>query len=104
MVSTRIREGKPIAERDDRWDVITDCINEVNPEFFPALKRLSAGSLTIPEYHVASLIHMGFSSSEIATVIGRVKGAITYQRKALASKLLGDSNLFRNIDSVLRSI
>lgn len=104
MVTGMIKEERCLSDRDERWNEIIASINDINPDFFTALQQLSAGSLTVQEYHIAALIHIGFSTSDIASLLSRSKSAITYSRKSLTKKLFGSSDKLRELDTILRAL
>lgn len=104
MVTGMIKEERCLSDKDERWNEIIASINDLNPDFFTELQQLSAGSLTVQEYHIAALIHIGFSTSDIASLISRSKSAITYSRKSLTKKLFGSSDKLKELDTILRAL
>lgn len=104
IVQKAIIENRVLDDDDPIWESIISSINTIAPNFITSLKRLSGGSLTTQDYHLAVLILMDISSTNIAKLLGRVKSTITYRRKQLCTKLFLDKVEQSDLDAIIRSL
>lgn len=104
IITEALRSGKVISETSPAWQYIIASVKEVSPDFENTLRRLSGNTLNEQDYQLAALIRLGFRSSQIAQIVGRVKGAVTYRRKRLCFKLFSDAVSPEDLDKVLRLI
>ena len=86
---------------DEIWDRLHDTIEKYSPLFFSRLQILT-GSIDFNEVRLAMLLKCGIRPTDIATLLCKTKGAITYQRKVLCRKLFGEDVSVAYSDSILR--
>lgn len=86
---------------DEIWDRLHDTIEKYSPLFFSRLQILT-GCIEFNEVRLAMLLKCGIRPTDIATLLCKTKGAITYQRKVLCRKLFGEDVSVAYSDSILR--
>lgn len=85
-----LHDKKILKDTDQVWDSIMNTIHNTSPNFKSTLCRLSCNKLTSDDYKLAALLKMGFTSSQIAILIGKSKSTIINRRKSLCSKVFYD--------------
>lgn len=101
-VCRMIENGKILIDTDPLWEIIKRSINELTPDFEGVLGRLSGHRLNEQDFQTAALIRLGFSSTQISKVLGRSKGAITYRRKQLCTRIFHNKVQPDELNNILR--
>lgn len=99
VITDLIQNGRCMT--DEIWDRLHDTIEKYSPLFFSRLQILT-GSIDFNEVRLAMLLKCGIRPTDIATLLCKTKGAITYQRKVLCRKLFGEDVSVAYSDSILR--
>ena len=99
-----IREGSILKGDDLLWGEVATTIREDTPDFEDTLKRLSLNQLNERESKVLLLIRLGFTSSQISKLEGRVKSTLTYRRRKMADKLFHGEVSIEEFDRIIRII
>lgn len=97
-------KNKIIPEKSEVWIKLNELVNSCYPNLKYRLRLLSGGKLKEVDFHLALLIKCGLSPSQIAIIMGRTKGAITYRRDKLGVKLFGEKLGAQFIDDVIRRL
>lgn len=97
-----IENDKILIDTDPLWGVIKRSINDLTPDFEGVLRRLSGHRLNEQDFQTAVLIRLGFSSTQISKVLGRSKGAITYRRKQLCTRVFHNKAQPDQLSNILR--
>lgn len=85
----RLQNNKSIPERSKIWSRLEDLILSKSPHFKEQLNLLM-GKLKQTDYHAILLIKCGFTHSQMAILLGRSKGTITYRRNHIAELIMGE--------------
>lgn len=99
VITDLIQNGRCMT--DEIWDRLHDTIEKYSPLFFSRLQILT-GCIEFNEVRLAMLLKCGIRPTDIATLLCKTKGAITYQRKVLCRKLFGEDVSVAYSDSILR--
>lgn len=99
VITDLIQNGRCMT--DEIWDRLHDTIEKYSPLFFSRLQILT-GCIDFNEVRLAMLLKCGIRPTDIATLLCKTKGAITYQRKVLCRKLFGEDVSVAYSDSILR--
>lgn len=99
VITDLIQNGRCMT--DEIWDRLHNTIEKYSPLFFSRLQILT-GSIDFNEVRLAMLLKCGIRPTDIATLLCKTKGAITYQRKVLCRKLFGEDVSVAYSDSILR--
>lgn len=104
LVEQCLKDGSILTDADDRWEQIRLSIRSFAPNFEMYMRCLSSTALSQQEMRVAMLIRLGLPSNRIADLLGRTKGAITYNRKQLCAKMCAGQINLQNLDCVISSL
>lgn len=88
----------------EKWDELERLIDDSYPSFFSNLKVLSDNTLKPIELHIAMLIKCGFSPSEVAYLISKDKGTISYHRRHLSNKLFKTKLIPDDLNNAIRAL
>ncbi len=98
-----LKNNKPISETNPVWNDLEVAVVESSKEFKIRLQLLTGGC-SEEDYHLALLIKSGFTTTQLSVLIGRTKSTISYRRKGLCAKLLGNGFETKAIDTIIRAI
>ena len=100
IISNRINKKQNVSVND--WKEVEIAIDEIYPKF---KERLYSYSVVSPrEYRICILIKLGFSLSDIATIICRSRSSITQIRSALYKKVLKEDGKGKDFDDFIKSL
>ena len=95
-------QNRGIAGNDRVWSELEKIVSIVSPNFRQHLKLLTGRKISNLEYQTAMLLKGGFNPTEISIVTGRSKGAISYRREKLSTKIFGTKADYKKIDGIIR--
>lgn len=95
-----VKNSKPVST-PKIWNELETIITTSYPKFKYRLQVLADGSLPENDFQLCMLIRCGFSPKEIAILLGRTNGAITYRRKKLSKKLFGEELKLDLFDDII---
>lgn len=104
QLSYLIANGKAIRSDNPLWSELEAEIAKISPLFQERIRLLSEENLKDEDLHLAMLIKSGFTPTQIATLLSKTKGAITYKRKKLCLNVLGKDISTVNLDAIIRSL
>lgn len=93
-----------IPDKSEIWNGLEDIVSKCFPNLKSTLQLLSDDDLTADDWHIAVLLKCGFSLKDLAILIGRTKGAVTYRRKNLSTKLFGEVLDLELVDNIIRTL
>ncbi len=99
MIKKCISDKKGISEKN--WSQIENAIDIIYPDFKKELMYLS--NLNTHEYHVCILVKLNFSNSDIAAIMCRTTGTISFTRSMLYKKLLHKEGKAQDFDKFISS-
>lgn len=97
-----IDDQKMLPENDAIWQRLENAIVESYPMFKMRLNNLGWHKLNKSERHILLLVKIRISPTDIATLLGRSKSAVSYNRHSIAEKLLGEKMKLEEIDRLIR--
>lgn len=100
LVEQKLRAGKLLLKTD--WEEIKSNIDRVIEDF--KIRLFCIYRMSEQEYHICILVRMGFSTSEIAQLIGRSVGAVSLARKRLYFKMFGKDGSPKEFDEFVNSL
>lgn len=100
IIRDRIDKKQNVSVND--WKAVETVIDEIYPKFKERLYSYSAVSSR--EYRICILIKLGFSLSDIATIICRSRSTITLIRSALYKKVLNEEGKGKDFDDFIKSL
>jgi len=101
-LQSAITSGLIILDDNPIWDSIEQSLSTLSPEFKSTLYRLSNETLSNQDYQLAALIRLGIQPAQVAALLGRVKGTISYRRKHLCIKLFHGDVDVSDMDNIIR--
>lgn len=104
QLCSHISDDKAIRNDNQLWSELENEITKASPLFKDRLLLLSDENLKDEDFHLAMLIKFGFAPAQIAILLSKTKGAITYRRKKLCQKILGENVHVENIDAIIHSL
>lgn len=99
-----ITKERVIPESNPLWTKLELVILATSKEFKYRLQLLTGGKLKSSDYHLALLIKCGITPTQMAILVGRTKGTISYRREALCEKIFGQKLGVRVIDDIIRAL
>lgn len=93
---------KTILDSDELWLDLENAVLSVSPEFKFRLNLLTGERMKVDVYHMALLIKCGISPTEMQTLIGRSKGAISSRRGYICEKIFGQKLGAKVMDDIIR--
>lgn len=96
-----IKNKQPIT-KSNFWDRLENIIIECYPDFKTRLQLLSDGCLNEDDFRLSMLIRCGFSPKELAILLCKSNGAITYRRKKMSKRLFGEELKPELLDDIIR--
>ena len=91
-----------LRDEDPLWEKIQSIVSENNKEFMYRLTLLTGGNLNKGELHIALLVKCGVSPTDMAILVGRTKGTISYRRESIGLKIYGEKMSIKTVDNVIR--
>lgn len=99
-----IKEQRTLRDDEDIWSALEEATLESSSKFRDNLILLTNGSLTEQEYRTALLIKCGCQPLQMATLLGRTKGAIVSRRDSISLKAFGRKLGTKAVDSIIRML
>lgn len=99
-----IRKHEGIKENSEFWNEMEKAILKTSPDFKHRLDLLSGGKISAEEYHTAMLVKCGVKPTEIAVLVHRAKGTITYRRKNIGLICFGEEFDPNVIDKIIHCL
>lgn len=88
---------------DVAWDELDSFVNELIPGFKASLYGIS--KLSKQDYHLCLLIRLGgLSGTDMATVMGRTKSAVSKAKTKLQERFIGSGREADNLDDFIASL
>lgn len=88
---------------DAAWDELDSFVNELIPGFKASLYGIS--KLSKQDYHLCLLIRLGgLSGTDMATVMGRTKSAVSKAKTKLQERFIGSGREAGNLDDFIASL
>ena len=88
---------------DSAWDELDSFVNELIPGFKASLYGIS--KLSKQDYHLCLLIRLGgLSGTDMATVMGRTKSAVSKAKTKLQERFIGSGREAGNLDDFIASL
>ena len=88
---------------DAAWDELDSFVNEQIPGFKASLYGIS--KLSKQDYHLCLLIRLGgLSGTDMATVMGRTKSAVSKAKTKLQERFIGSGREAGNLDDFIASL
>lgn len=97
-----VQSKKQILNTDELWKDLENIVLQVSPEFKSRLYLLTGERMKDDLYHMALLIKCGVSPTEMQTLIGRSKGAISSRRGYICEKIFGQKLGAKVMDDIIR--
>lgn len=99
-----IAEKNVINENDITWHELEEIIFQCFPLFEMRLNNLGDRKLNISERHILMMVKLGIAPTDMASVMGRSKSTISFNRHSIANKLFGKKMKTKEIDHLIRMI
>lgn len=99
-----LKSQLPLPNEHNIFVELENVVSECYPDFKYRLMLLADGDLKADELQLCMLIRCGFSPKELSVLLGRVNSTITYKRKKLCKKLLGEELDLEIFGAVIRSL
>lgn len=97
-------EGKAIPESNSLWDSLESVVLSASPSFRNNIRLLVGTDMKRQDYNAVLLIKCGIPTGEMAALLGRTKGTISYRRKHVCEIILGERISPALIDTLIRFI
>lgn len=97
-----IKRDHAIPDNNPLWEELEGVVLTSFPQFKHRLYILTGGKLKPSDFHMALLIKCGISSTDISTLVGRVKSTIVYRKDALGFKVFDQKLELGVIDDIIR--
>ena len=86
-----LSNNRAIPDSSSLWKDLDKTISKCCPDFKYRLQLLTGGSLKPADYHLAMLIKCGMTPTQLAILIARTKGTISYRRQSLFVKIFNEN-------------
>lgn len=97
-----LKSGSPIPEKSMIWECLKDTVQDASGDFVNRLQLLAGGKLKSLDIDMAMLIKCGFTPSQIAVLLARTKGTISYRREVLCKKVFNHKKETKELDTLIR--
>ena len=97
-----LHKGHILIDEDPIWEILTRSLHQIAPDFEAKLMYFSGNKITVSDFRFAILVRFGFSSSQIADLIGRESNTITYRRGLICSRVFHNQIKTRDLPLVIR--
>ena len=97
-----IRDNKRIQDNSTLWNELEKAVLDYSPQFIHRLQLLTGGKLKPTDIRIAVLVKCGVTPTQIAALIGRTKGTVSYQREMLCKKVFDEQLGAKVIDNIIR--
>lgn len=99
-----LTEDKFLQRNDPLWSELDNMLLTHAPNFKSRIYSLCDKDAPSHFYHTAMLIKCGFSTTEMAKILGRSKSAIVSRRKTLGEKIFHQEINPKILNSIIRSL
>lgn len=97
-----LAQGKNIPENHEIWEGLERLFNENNGDLNKKLRLLTGGDLKPHELHTIYLIKCGVNPSQLTTLLAKTKGTLSYRRRSLCVKIVGEELGPAVLDNIIR--
>lgn len=97
-----LAQGKSVPENHEIWDGLERLFNENNGDLNKKLRLLTGGDLKTHELHTIYLIKCGVNPSQLTTLLAKTKGTLSYRRRSLCVKIVGEELGPTVLDNIIR--
>lgn len=105
LLQTYLNEGRSIPDKHEIWNRLEKLLNSNSDELNKKLRLLTGGvDLKPHELHTIYLIKCGFNPTQLATLLAKTKGTLSYRRRAISGKILGEELSPNILDNIIRVI
>ncbi len=102
LIQQSLSQGKSIPVNHEIWDGLERLLNENDDDLNMKLRLLTGGDLKQHELHTIYLIKCGVNPTQLTTLLAKTKGTISYRRRALCVKILGEELGPTVLDTIIR--
>ena len=99
-----MQQGQPLKTECKLWQDLRQTVTEAFPEFQNTLYRMSGGTIKKDDMDLAILIKLGATPIQLAKLLCKSPGTITYRRRQLLAKLAPEQESISSLDPLIRHI
>ncbi|MCH5232409.1 MAG: tetratricopeptide repeat protein, partial [Muribaculaceae bacterium] len=102
IIKESVETGKNIGDSSSNWAIIKESFNQITPDFFNVLEKLTRTDLAEEEKRMIILIRYGYGTSAIADIVSKGKSTISERKTKLTKKLFGTNFGVKDLEVIIR--
>lgn len=104
ILLNKISSNKGITDKENVWKELEDIIEQNNPGFKYRLMILTDGKMSESDLQISLLIRCGFTTTQIAILLNRMKNTVSSRRSYLAKRIFGKTATAKMLDAIIYSL